>query len=137
MNRSFKIGLGIALAVVLVAVLASAVSARAVSVWVGRWQSMDIPGDGSTNTLVISGGPHGRHRLVWRETYFSVCAGAPGIGIGSGQEGIGTPTLDVSMTFRCVGLDPQYFDLQFTYDSATDTFYDGMNTWHRLTPPPF
>ena len=79
--------IAVVLALFLVAMTASAASARRVSPWVGRWQTMDIPGDGSTNTLTIMyAGPGETYRLIWQETYFSLCEGAPGIGRGRGLD---------------------------------------------------
>jgi hypothetical protein len=137
MKRTTRIGIAIILAIILVTLTVSAVSARAVDIFVGRWESMDIPGDGSTNTLQISFA-HGisSYRLVWSETYFSLCGGRPGIGRGTGY-GEYPATLHTTMTFRCGGGGGGTFNIDFVYDSATDTMSDGSYIWHRLSMPPF
>jgi hypothetical protein len=101
---------------------------------------MDIPGDGSTNTLTVSyrrGG--GSYNLIWQETYFSICDGDPGIGRGTGTE---TPAgLETNFNFYCNGVFTLNIDILFVWDPATDTIVSdptGMNqTWERITPRPW
>lgn len=140
MKKRIKLGFALILAIVLVAVMATAVSARRVSPWVGRWQTMDIPGDGSTNTLTIThGGSFNSYNLIWRETYFSICSGAPGIGRGRGiEDGTG---LHTNFDFYCRGRHTLNIDIDFVYDSPTDTLISGVGgdtqIWVRISPRPW
>lgn len=140
MKNRFKVGLSLALAVILVAVMATAVSARRVSPWVGRWQAMDVPGDGSTNTLSISfRGGGGSYGLIWRETYFSICSGDPGIGRAVGTED--STGLHTTFDFYCMGTHALNIDIDFTYDPLTDTITSNagglIQTWVRISPRPW
>jgi len=113
------------------------VSATSVSVWVGTWQSFDIPGDGSTNTLEISyGSTVSTYDLIWTETYISLCNGGSGIGYGTAYESYSN--LYVSMTFHCKGSpETQHYDLIFTYNARLDNFSDGSIDWERTSPRPW
>lgn len=116
--------------------LTQQVEARAVSVWVGTWQSFDIPGDGSTNTLEITHGTSfNTYDLTWNETYFSACDGLPGYGIGQAFED--RAGLHVSLTIYCKGRSPQYFDVDFTYDAVSDTLSGASVIWERISPRPW
>lgn len=140
MKKHIKLGSALILTIILVAVMATAVSARRVSPWVGRWQTMDIPGDGSTNTLTIThGGRFNNYNLIWRETYFSICSGAPGIGRGRGiEDGTG---LHTNFDFYCRGRHTLNIDIDFVYDSLTDTLVTeagpDTQTWVRISPRPW
>ena len=101
---------------------------------------MDIPGDGSTNTLtVMYAGPGETYRLIWQETYFSLCAGAPGVGRGIGVD---TPAgMEVTFNFYCRGTLTLTIPIILTYDIVSDTITsdaDGLvQTWERITPRPW
>ena len=112
------------------------VEATGVSVWVGTWRSYDIPGDGSTNTLEIAhGSSYNTYDIIWRETYFSVCEGSPGIGYGTAYED--HTGLHMTMEFQCKGMKPQTFDLTFTYNSRGDTLSGADIIWERISPRPW
>jgi len=137
MNRLSKFFIIIMFVGMTAFVFAESVDARGVSVWVGTWQSFDIPGDGSTNTLEIThGASRSTYDLVWTETYFSLCKGAPGIGYGTAYESFSN--LYVSMTFYCKGSpEAQHYELIFTYNTRLDNFTDGTIDWARISPRPW
>jgi hypothetical protein len=119
---------------------ANTASASRVSPWVGRWQTMDIPGDGSTNTLTIAhAGGGGYYRLIWQETYFTLCEGEPGIGRGTGVDS--AHGMETTFNFYCRGVLTLTINMLLVYDHATDTFVSdpgGLNqTWDRVTPVPW
>ena len=144
MKRRNRIGIALVLVLMLMAVSASAVGAGPRSPFVGRWQTNDPAppaGDGSTNTLTIT--PRGRSafNLRWRETFFSLCSGAPGIGRGTGSE-TAPNFLDTNFNFYCTGTLAANFDIEITYDPSTDTIETipigaGFpQTWNRIAGPP-
>jgi hypothetical protein len=133
MKKRFKAGLSITFAIILVAVMTISVSARRVSPWVGRWQTTDIV-DGSTNTLTISFlSSASSYNLNWQETYFTICSGDPGVGLGTGTEDqIG---LHTNINFYCKGAPTGTFNINFTWDSSTDTITsDDGQVWERISP---
>jgi hypothetical protein len=140
-NNKTRIGLSLILAMLLLAVTVSAVSARRGSPWVGRWQTMDyLSDDTSTNTLNITlrgSGPD--YQLVWRETYFSLCDGRPGIGRGTAVED--GAVLHASMIFYCTGKPEPVIYIDFTYnanDTLTTVLYipgPYPQIWNRIPPP--
>lgn len=137
MNRLFKLLITIMFVGISAFLVTEQVHATGVSVWVGTWQSFDMPGDGSTNTLDIThGSTASTYDLVWLETYYSLCKSASGIGYGTAYESYSN--LYVSMTFYCKGHpEPYHFDLVFTYNSRLDSFNDGMIDWERISPRPW
>jgi hypothetical protein len=135
-----RIAIALTLAVLLLGITAAVGSASRVSPWVGRWQSMDVPGDGSTNTLSITfRGSASHYGLIWQETYFSICGGAPRIGRGTGDESGG---LHTQISFYCRGTLWGTVPIEFIYDSANDFLISGQGTptetvWERISPRPW
>ena len=140
MQKQTKFWVALLIAVILMTFMSTAVSARRISPWVGRWQTMDIPGDGSTNTLKIkfSGGAS-NYKLKWQETYFSICSGDPGVGRGTGTEGL--TGLHTNFDFYCRGTLTTNIDIEFTYNPSTDTITSDAGgitqTWIRISPRPW
>lgn len=140
MRTRTRIGLALLLALLALAAVSSVASARAVSPWVGRWQTIDVL-DGSTNTLQINfrGDAH-RFGLIWRETYFTLCDGAPGIGRGTAVEDL--TGFHSTMEFFCAGTSAGTFGIEFVYRPFDDTIVSdegtpGEQVWVRISPRPW
>ena len=140
MTKRNRFTVVIVLVITLLAVIAPSVGASRVSPWVGQWQTIDVF-DGSTNTLNISfRGGASTYNVIWRETYFTLCSGDPGIGQGIGTEGL--PGLQTTMEFICSGSPAGTFNIDFVYNSADDTIISDEGTaseqiWVRISPRPW
>ena len=140
-KRRFKIGFYVLLVAVLMIGMVSIVSAKPNSPFKGPWEAIDI--DGSFMRLTIAGGGRGVYRLVWRDTFWSLCDGGPGIGRGTGTIDSSDPNvLNTSMEFRCGGVPALSLAIDFTYDPSSDTITDDAIappddpvTWGRTGGP--
>lgn len=112
----------------------SVVSASPADPFTGHWYAVDSF-DGSDIRLTIAGGGAGSYRITWTENYFTLCAGEPGIGRGSGTS-VSATELDVEIQFTCfttgTTLDQVF---TFTYNPVTNTLTDGTDTWSRIGAP--
>ena len=110
----------------------------------GRWLRVDVTGDGSRDTLVVSGG---NHRARYQENALTACqslTGAPSPGFASGFATIDGDNLSFDATLYCVvpgvGLVPSEalsdpFSFEFTYDEASGTVWFGDLCYHRPNEP--
>ena len=140
MTNRIRLSIVIVLVFTLLALIAPTADARRVSPWVGQWQTIDVV-DGSTNTLQISfRGGASEYNVIWRETYFTLCSGDPGIGRGIGVEDMSG--LSASMNFFCAGSHAGSFTIDFIYNSPDDTIISDAGTaseqvWQRTSPRPW
>ena len=116
------------------AIPATTLAAPSTSPFAGTWASIDY--DGSSQTLVVSGGGH--PSVVYQDFYASGCdtyAGPDTHWVGAGQGSIDGDILWVSFRKSGCGtfLQGGYGDY-YEYDSGSDTLIDSSGiVWDRQT----
>jgi hypothetical protein len=132
MNRRFFAA--VAALILAVAIPAAALARPAASPFAGTWASTDY--DGSTQTLVVSGGAH--PSVVYQDFYAIGCdtfAGPDTHWVAAGSGTIEGDTLFAEFVKSGCGtfLQGGYGDY-FVYDAGSDTLTDAAGiAWHRAT----
>lgn len=136
MNLNWRIKplISLILAILLVFSLVSVVSAGSKSPFKGSWEATD--NDNSHLRLNIAGGGGGNYRLSWRDDYWTICDGGPGIGRGMGTIDSSDPNmLHATLYFYCGGTLVVTISTTFTYYPATDMMdsnVGGFLSWSRF-----
>jgi hypothetical protein len=136
MNLKWRIKpiVSVIIATLMVLSLVSVVSAGSKSPFKGPWEATDH--DNSNLQLNIAGGGGGNYRLSWRDDYWTICDGGPGIGRGMGTIDNSDPNkLDATLYFYCGGTLEETVSTTFTYHPATDMMdsdVGGFLTWSRV-----
>lgn len=136
MNLNWRIKplISLILAILLVFSLVSVVSAGSKSPFKGSWKTTDH--DNSHLQLNIAGGGGGNYRLSWRDDYWTICDGGPGIGRGMGTIDSSDPNmLHATLYFYCGGTLVVTISTTFTYYPATammDSNVGGFLSWSRF-----
>ena len=71
--------------------------------FLGIWEGID-PTDGSAQQILISGGDNGVFKLLWYETFWSICEGKRGVTNGTGELA-DKDTLVVDIVISCFDPD--------------------------------
>ena len=133
MRKGIRLAGAILLLVVLLVTSVGVASAAPRDPFRGVWYAVDV--DSSNMKMVFSGGGVSR-RMLWQDDYWSICAGGPGIGRGTGE--VDGDTLHATVDVYCGGALAGTFDMDFTYDSGTGTLLNHVFvvppvdvTWYR------
>lgn len=136
--KRFRITTSIATLMVMLSItVAPVASAAQAGGFTGTWASVDI--DGSNQVLLISQSAGG-YSLTWFDDGASICGKDangkpiyPAIGRGKGYaDGY---SLHINVRFWCLSQPPTFWGtvgVDFTYDPATETLWDGWVLWHRI-----
>lgn len=134
MRKGIRVSGTILLVVVLLLTSVGVASAASRDPFRGVWYAVDV--DGSNMKMVFSGGGDSR-RMLWRDDYWSICGGGPGIGRGTGE--VSGNILHATVDVYCSGALAGTFVMDFTYDAGTDTLLNHVYvtpaiddiTWYR------